>query len=197
MSERDWLSRFYRDKVLPRLRAEQVYGELAHKRGGCPIHRGKDPNFSVHGLSWTCWTHCGHGDAAAFLMRRDGLSFLEAIRTLAEFVGEPLPSLEVSDEERAHYEKRDRRSRVFETFLAQARRALLADTEEAKRARVYLVGKRGFPEAALEGLDLGLYTTCADVKRRLLEADIPEADVAASGLLYHRQWEGRLVAAAV
>lgn len=195
MSERDWLSRFYRDEVLPRLRAEGVYGELAHKRGGCPIHRGKDPNFAVdpRTLRWSCWSRdCGHGDAAAFLERRDGLSFLEAVRTLAQVAGVPFPAREVSPEEQARHEERSRRSRLFETFLAQARRALLADTEEAKRARAYLVGKRGFPDAALEGHDLGLYTTRDDVKRRLLEAGLPEADVDASGLLHDRRWEGRL-----
>lgn len=196
MSERDWLSRFFHEEVEPRLRAEAVYGELAYKRGPCPLHRGDNASaFSVHGLSWSCWTHCGHGDAAAFLERRDGLTFLEAVRILADLVGATFPAREVSPEERARHEERSRRSRVFETFLAQARRALLADTDEAKRARAYLIEKRGFPEAALEGLDLGLYTMRADVKRRLLEAELPEADVDASGLLRDGRWEGRLVGA--
>jgi DNA primase len=63
-------------ELIPRLAIEEAYPDVDFKirrgrywRGGCPIHRGKDPNFSVQTetLSWSCFSHCGHGSYLAYL----------------------------------------------------------------------------------------------------------------------------------
>lgn len=62
-------------------------------RGACPLHGGDGPNFAVNAESglWHCFTGCNDdgGDALAFLQRKDGLTFLEALHALAEWAGTP------------------------------------------------------------------------------------------------------------
>lgn len=59
-------------------------------RGACPIHGGDGPNFAVNlgtGL-WFCHSACREGgNVFDFLMRREGLTFPEALAAVAEFTG--------------------------------------------------------------------------------------------------------------
>jgi DNA primase len=66
--------------------------------GLCPFHPEKSPSFEVNNTkgTWHCWGGCGGGDAMTFLMRADGLSFMEAYRSLA---GDEFPT--ISEDERA------------------------------------------------------------------------------------------------
>jgi len=57
--------------------------------GLCPFHADRNPSFSVSPgwKTFRCWGCDAGGDVFAYLMRRDGLSFLQALRTLAERAG--------------------------------------------------------------------------------------------------------------
>ena len=90
---------FYEREVLPRLSAEMVYAKVRftarrgrYWRGPCPLHGGKDPNFSVdtRTLRWTCFSHCGRGSALASLnggAEPRGRDFVEAVRRIAALAG--------------------------------------------------------------------------------------------------------------
>jgi hypothetical protein len=63
------------------------YAELIALRSGrarCPFHDDKNPSFYVKNNYGRCFSGaCGwHGDAIAFVMERDGISFQEAVRAL-------------------------------------------------------------------------------------------------------------------
>lgn len=93
----DWLRR----EVVPRLSVELVYGSDAKwRRAGawrtrpCPLHGGRRDSFHVHPdtLAWKCHSKCQDaGDVVAFVMRRDGVGFVDAARHLAGLVGEEFP----------------------------------------------------------------------------------------------------------
>jgi DNA primase len=59
----------------------------------CPFHNEKTPSFSVSPTKqfYHCFGCGAHGNAIGFLMEYSGLAYPEAIRSLAETVGMPVP----------------------------------------------------------------------------------------------------------
>jgi len=59
----------------------------------CPFHNEKTPSFSVSPTKqfYHCFGCGAHGNAIGFLMEYSGLAYPEAIRSLAESVGVPVP----------------------------------------------------------------------------------------------------------
>src|ERR1700716_850924 len=64
-----------------------------HFPAGCPFHNEKPPSFSVSPSKqfYHCFGCGAHGNAIGFLMEYSGLAYPEAIRSLAETVGMPVP----------------------------------------------------------------------------------------------------------
>jgi len=191
---------FFHEEVRPRLSVETVYSAVKftsrrerYWRGPCPLHGGKDPNFSVdtETLGWTCFSRCGTGDVVAFVAGgpspRDQ-DFVEAVRKLADMVGVDASALDrpPTPEE----EDLRRKGDLLQTFLSHAQADLLGDS--GKPVRDYLVG-RGFKEDKLEDLGLGLYSTKAEVKDRLVKAGFTADEVETSKLLWDPRWTSRLV----
>lgn len=113
-------------------------------RGPCPLHGGKGPNFSVDPSRnlFKCFV-CGEsGDLFSFPMKRFGMSFVEAIRWVADRVGIEIP--EVAEEER----REDPQSPLHEAnaFAAAFFRERLLDAREGEVARDYLAGRGLTPE---------------------------------------------------
>jgi len=66
-------------------------------RGPCPFHGGKNPNFSVSPKrgQYHCFK-CGEsGDVFAFLQKQLGMSFPDALRSVASTVGIEVPQQRV------------------------------------------------------------------------------------------------------
>ena len=62
----------------------QVRGDRAVAK--CPFHDDRLPSFAadLKRKVWTCHAGCGGGDLFSFVMKRDDLTFTEAIRALDE-----------------------------------------------------------------------------------------------------------------
>jgi len=99
--------------LLTRVDIVEVVGRHVElKRGGanlmglCPFHGEKSPSFSVSPSKqfYYCFGCGASGDAIRFLTEHLGLSFVEAVRDLAQGVGMQVPEEQVSAEER---ERRD------------------------------------------------------------------------------------------
>ncbi len=100
-------------ELLSRVDIVDVVGRHVElKRGGanfmglCPFHGEKSPSFSVSPSKqfYYCFGCGASGDAIRFLTEQTGLSFVEAVRDLAQGVGMAVPEEQVSPEER---ERRD------------------------------------------------------------------------------------------
>jgi DNA primase len=155
-------------------------------KGLCPFHHEKTPSFQVNpdrGI-FHCFG-CGEsGNAFAFLMRVEGLSFPEAARTLAASAGIAIP-------ESGRGEEAGVLERVLEAnAAAQAlyRRALASDA--GQDARAYLE-KRGLPADAIEAFGVGFAPPAWDaLVNELRRLRIPAEIGARAGLLRERESGG-------
>jgi DNA primase len=117
-------------ELLSRVDIVDVVGRHVElKRGGanfmglCPFHGEKSPSFSVSPSKqfYYCFGCGASGDAIRFLSEQLGLSFVEAVRDLAQGVGMAVPEEDVSPEERkARDTLRQRRLSISEMLQRAA-----------------------------------------------------------------------------
>jgi KaiC/GvpD/RAD55 family RecA-like ATPase len=100
---------YYRARV-PKLIT--VQGKL---RGPCPVHRGKDPNFSIDwetGQSY-CHSQCSRGfDMLSLERELFGIDFIKAKAEVFRLIGRPLPNWQERDIE-ATYDYTDETGKVL------------------------------------------------------------------------------------
>ncbi len=125
------------------------------QKGLCPFHDEKTPSFNVNPSRQTfhCFG-CGEGgDVISFVMKLDGLSFVETVERLAEKYG-----IELKREEGDSFDDRPKgppRGKLIEAHrVAQEYYAEQLVTPEAAQARQFLT-ERGFDGESAELFGLG------------------------------------------
>ena len=97
-------------ELLARVDVVEVVGKYVQlKKGGanymglCPFHGEKSPSFSVSPTKqfYHCFGCGKNGNAIGFLMDHTGMSFIEAVKDLAQQIGMQVPEEPQSPEERA------------------------------------------------------------------------------------------------
>ncbi|HZQ34946.1 MAG TPA: DNA primase [Dehalococcoidia bacterium] len=160
------------------LKAGRAYKAL------CPFHSEKTPSFSVNPerQSWRCFGQCADGgDVFKFVMKRDGVDFPTALRTLAERAGVELGRGPDPQAREAH-ERLFAANEAAITFFRQA----LTGSSAGAEAREY-VARRGFDEATIDGFELGFAPEGWDNLRGYLlgkgfrDEELLEAGVLTSG----------------
>ena len=123
----------------------------------CPFHTERTPSFHVDPArqSWHCFGACGiGGDIFSFVMKKDGVEFRDALRTLAERAGVALESRRDPQEDtrRARmYDLNEAASAYFHAALASSEGQYAAN---AAAARDYIAG-RHIAAASLELFQIG------------------------------------------
>jgi len=153
--------------------------------GLCPFHNEKSASFTVHVVHqfYKCFS-CGvSGDVIKFVQEKEGLSFYEALKSLSERYGVPMPK-------RSGYADED--SKVRGALLAMHElaeenfRANLAAGSGAE-ARAY-IAKRGLAPAMVDHFGLGHSDRSGRTLVRLFEQrGFPVAQMEESGLVGKRQ----------
>lgn len=125
--------------------------------GLCPFHQEKTPSFNVNRERqiYHCFGCQRGGDAIAFLMEMEGLSFSEAVRDLASRVGLEVPEEfgRVRRPDAESDQRRERWRRALDEAQAFFRRVLFEDPAGAP-ARAYLAD-RGVSRELAERFGLG------------------------------------------
>lgn len=172
-----------------------VSQHVALKRSGrdymapCPFHQERTPSFHVSPSrqSWHCFGACGTGgDIFAFIMKKDGCEFREALRTLADYSG-------VALEQQRDPQQDAHRARMFEINEAASaffHAALLDDTGAhaamAAVARAY-VTERHLSPASMETFQIGYAPNSWDAltlhlgARGIAADEVREAGLAVQG----------------
>ncbi len=181
-------------QITDRLDIAEVIGEyvpLARKQGRwwglCPFHPEKTPSFSVNpekGIFY-CFGCKKGGTLYTFVMEMEKLSFIEAVRQLAEKAGVELET----DERGPDTSARDAYLELYRR-VAGSLHYILLNMAQAKDARGYLQ-KRGVDQEVLDRYEVGYAPAdSAWLWQFLREKSYSEEFLKASGLFSER--EGRV-----
>jgi DNA primase len=171
-----------------------IEGYVPLKRRGhdywacCPFHHEKTPSFKVSPQFQTyyCFGCKKSGNAFTFVMERENVDFVGAIRLLAQKYGVTIPEPEAPrGAGPARQGSRDRLYGLLAAAAAWYRQCLLRDPA-AERARAYLA-ERGLPEAAAHTFGLGYAVDAWDALLRWGQRhDYPPELLVEAGLLVER-----------
>lgn len=152
-------------------------------KGLCPFHAEKTPSFSVNSPKqmFYCFGCGAGGDAFTFLIKKEGVTFVEAVKELAERAHVTLPEEEGRPFAQEH---RDQRKILEELHVASKEwfHGNLFDPTVGKTARQYLQG-RGFSTETLEEFGVGFSLPAWDsLTQHLLKRGAQPADLVRAGL---------------
>ena len=152
------LPQHFMDELRRRITLSDVIGKrvVLKKKGGrwtglCPFHNEKTPSFHVRDDEgyYHCFG-CGvSGDAITFLREKEGMDFMDAVRSLAEFAGMAVPDMGPRDPEASA--KRDKAFAILDDAARYFQSSLAAGDNPAKQ---YLA-RRGLDGSAIETFRLG------------------------------------------
>jgi DNA primase len=154
--------------------------------GLCPFHQEKTPSFHVSPSKqfFHCYGCKAGGNAIDFVIKRDRVEFIDALRTLADMAG-----LEMPRRGGASGEKAGERQRLLEACSSACAlfEKLLADPKLGLAARNYLE-QRGFDSGSIQRFQIGFAPDGWDnLLRSPLMRKYPPPLLAAAGLVKPRQ----------
>ena len=189
----------FAEKVKQQADIVRVIGEYVRLKktgqnftGLCPFHQEKTPSFSVHPVKqmYYCFGCHEGGDVFKFVMQLEKCEFPEAVRTVAEKSGIPIPRpRERSPEERRENQQRGALVEMHREAAAFFARQLQG-AQEGKVAAAYLED-RGLDREAMARFGLGFAPSSGDALLRNLKTKYSDKLLEASGL-FSRDQSGRL-----
>jgi DNA primase len=178
------------DEIRARLPVSQVVSRRVKlKRAGremvglSPFKAERTPSFTVNDRKgfYHCFASGEHGDIFTFVMKMEGLSFMEAVERLAAEAGVALPAPSEQDVAREDHMARVRAAleeacQYFEAMLA---------SPAGQEARAYLE-RRGVPHEQVRGFRLGFAPAARSaLKEYLGQRGFRVEEMADAGLLIH------------
>jgi len=115
----------------------------ANLSGLCPFHAEKSPSFTVSPSKqfYHCFGCGASGDAIRFLTEYSGMSFVDAVKDLAQQTGMTVPDDDVSPAEREQATAQKQRRATLNDVLAKAAEAYRKQLKASPRAIDYLKGR--------------------------------------------------------
>jgi DNA primase len=115
----------------------------ANLSGLCPFHAEKSPSFTVSPSKqfYHCFGCGANGDAIRFLTEYSGMTFIDAVKDLAQQVGMSVPEEDLSPAEREHAAAQKQRRATLTDVLAKAADAYRKQLKISPRAVDYLKGR--------------------------------------------------------
>jgi DNA primase len=137
-------------ELLNRVDVVDVVGRYVQlKKGGanlmglCPFHGEKSPSFSVSPTKqfYHCFGCGANGNAIGFLMEHAGMSFIEAVKGLAQQTGLQIPEDEASPQDRERAAQQRQKQVTLTGVLEKAAHAYAKELKITPRAVAYLKGR--------------------------------------------------------
>ncbi len=137
-------------ELIARADVVEIVGRYVQlKKGGanfmglCPFHGEKSPSFSVSPAKqfYHCFGCGKNGNAISFLMDHAGMTFIEAVKDLAQQYGMQIPEDEASPEDRARALEQKQKQSTLTDVLEKAGEAYRRALKESPRAIAYFKGR--------------------------------------------------------
>src|SRR5215471_2386224 len=188
----------FRDQVKSSVDIVSVIGEYVRLRrsgtqrymGLCPFHNEKKPSFTVHvSLQiYKCFS-CGvSGDVIKFVQEKEGLTFWDALKSLAERHGIPIPKRSLYADE----DSKLRGALLTMHEIAQENFRANLNSQAGETARAY-IAKRGLAPETIEHFGLGYSDRAGRTLLRLFEQrSFTIEQMEKSGLISKSQRDGSL-----
>ena len=137
-------------ELLNRVDVVDVVGRYVQlKKGGanlmglCPFHGEKSPSFSVSPTKqfYHCFGCGANGNAIGFLMEHAGMSFIEAVKDLAQQTGLQVPEDDASPQDRERAAQQRQKQVTLNDVLDKAAHAYMKQLKASPRAVSYLKGR--------------------------------------------------------
>jgi DNA primase len=137
-------------ELLTRADVVEIVGRYVQlKKGGanfmglCPFHGEKSPSFSVSPAKqfYHCFGCGKNGNAISFLMDHAGMTFIEAVKDLAQQYGMQIPEDEASPEDRARALEQRQKQHTLTDVLEKAGEAYRRQLKDSPRAVAYFKGR--------------------------------------------------------
>ena len=136
--------------LLARVDVVDVVGQHVQlKKGGanfmglCPFHGEKSPSFSVSPAKqfYHCFGCGANGNAISFLMEHVGMSFVEAVKDLAQRTGQQVPEDNVRPQDRERQNALREQQLSLTTLLEETAKGYQKHLRTSPRAIAYLKGR--------------------------------------------------------
>ena len=137
-------------ELLARADVVDIVGRYVQlKKGGanfmglCPFHGEKSPSFSVSPSKqfYHCFGCGKNGNAISFLMEHGGMTFVEAVKDLAQQYGLQVPEDDVSPQDRAKAAQMREQQATLTSVLEKAGAAYIKALRNSERAIEYFKGR--------------------------------------------------------
>ena len=137
-------------ELLARADVVEIVGRYVQlKKGGanfmglCPFHGEKSPSFSVSPSKqfFHCFGCGKNGNAIGFLMEHAGMTFIEAVKDLAQQYGMQVPEDDASPGDRARAAEQRQKQATLSDVLEKAGEAYKKHLKASPRAIDYLKGR--------------------------------------------------------
>ena len=137
-------------ELLARADVVDIVGRYVQlKKGGanfmglCPFHGEKSPSFSVSPSKqfYHCFGCGKNGNAISFLMDHAGMTFVEAVKDLAQQYGMQVPEDEASPQDRARAAEQREKQATLSDVLEKAGEAYRRQLKVSTKAVDYLKGR--------------------------------------------------------
>ena len=137
-------------ELIARADVVEIVGRYVQlKKGGanfmglCPFHGEKSPSFSVSPTKqfYHCFGCGKNGNAISFLMDHAGMTFIEAVKDLAQQYGMQIPEDEASPEDRARAQEQKQKQHTLTDVLEKAGEAYRRALKDSPRAIAYFKGR--------------------------------------------------------
>ncbi len=137
-------------ELLARADVVDIVGRYVQlKKGGanfmglCPFHGEKSPSFTVSPAKqfYHCFGCGKNGNAIGFLMDHAGMTFIEAVKDLAQQYGLPVPEDDVSPQDRAKAAQMRQQQATLTSVLEKAGLAYIKALRNSPKAIDYFKGR--------------------------------------------------------